>query len=207
MKKTILLFAILLIYVFEQNCFGQDSLANRKTHLIVKGDVFGPIASIFNFGKSVSFGAEQLFRDRHSVVISLIYLGSANQGMQDLRNEFNSTLFDIEYNFFLRKKKQWTGFFTGIHINYNFQYHIVGNQGFPENNQFWGLRFEDYCLAVGGQIGYKFYIKKVISVDGLVAIGYNSLLSCNVIENNRYSSYSISNLPDIRAAINIGYKF
>jgi len=212
MRKTALVICLLAV----SNCiFSQQDTTTKKINFIVKADVFLPVLGFIDQRHYGSITFETCFKKRHSIQLTGIIgiLKNENSrtfgtGESDLwqRKEIRFQ-FIPEYKYFLKNKKDYKGFYCGAYFKYTYFY-LEATDIANYDPVYSRTELKQHWLGAGPIIGYQNYIRKNLVIDILAGFGYRYVISNNVIMKvgKDLNSSKLSS-PDLRLAINIGYKF
>ena len=189
----------ILIVLFSFGGFAQDSTKTHKIGLIVKADVFLPIAYLiddvrkFSDGYYVSVSTEKTIKKRQSFQLTGTYKWNPHY-FEERR------IFEIipEYKFFILRYKTCNGPFLGVYGKYYRGEVIYNNEMNPKYNSISYAR----CIAGGFSTGYQYYIlNNRIEMDFLFGWGRFYEIANNSINLAHYWD------DDFRVSFNIGYRF
>ena len=194
MKKSRQIFLTTFIaLIFVVRASAQDTTQNIFT---VKTDIFFPIASISSNGIAGSLTLEKGFKRRHSFQLTGLYFNQQDDSIKYLKDI--SVFIMEEYKFFWRKKKSFTGFYSGLNVA-QIMYKINGIDN--SLSPLFYVDYRGYCLGGGLLIGYQNYIRKKFTIDVLLGFGWSYL----IMEQSGY--FNPPSIPYVRTAINLGYRF
>ncbi len=204
MSKKVIISSILLL--FFTSVFGQRDTTKRNSLFAIKTN---PVLLAFNAFSVEYIGSitvEKGFSGRHSFQLT----GTINKSRR-----FKSTSWFLtpEYKLFLNRKKNYSGFYTGVYARYqdrvNLELYSIGIDG----STYIIRKYRNY--GGGITLGFQTYIKKRLIIDFLLGAGgmvYTSRVSSPSNYNGGRTIDTIdSGYPSIhpsgRILINIGYKF
>ena len=206
MAKRIIIFIVFLILLFT-SAFGQQDTSNKKTFFAIKTDLAFLSAYafpvIYDRGYMGVLTVEQGFSYKHSFQLTAWFLKYTDSQPREIWR------FIPEYKFFLSKKGNFKGFYTGIYLKYvnqvNFYPYLSAHDDRTKDKY--------HTYGAGATFGFQTYIKKHLTFDILLGFGgryiTNSVESpagSNVFGINSRAMYPLFKL-DGRFSINLGYKF
>lgn len=206
MKNKIILLKVILVFIFTSS-YGQKDTLNKKCLLIVKADILSLATNAFGVVNLGSLTIEKGFLNRHSFQLTAGYSKYIN-------SKSKSWTLLPEYKFFIDKKKDFKGFYTGVYLRYNNAVSLdLYSSGSFVDNKYITKKYQSY--GGGLTFGYQTYIKKHLTLDFLLGVGGRYVTRQIDVPAHYYissTSYTIDNnfpaiFPDVRAAIFLGYKF
>ncbi len=202
----------IILILISFSAFAQKSDSTKKQlGLIVKADVLVPIISHLSKLNEFSLTVEKLFKQRHS--LQLTYVKSwynkntfVHNPATESGTDKNSTYQIIpEYKFFISKKKAHTGYYIGAYAKFISTYEKSISSITSPIIRSDIFEYSMYSISEGVINGFQFYFFNHLTLDVLLGIGVREVIEFNQIQGNFGGNSSA--LFDLRAAINIGYKF
>lgn len=203
--KKVALLCVVQILIFT-GTFGQSDTATKKTFFAIKTDLVALSANAFNVVNFGSLTMERGFLNRHSFQVTTAYL-------KYIHLKSRSWSIIPEYKFFMNKKKDFKGFYTGGYLEYENTTSLHTYSSGSAGDKYITYKYHD--VGVGLNFGYQTYLKKRLVLDFLVGIAgmnasrqvyfpadYYKEMGSYPVDNN----YPITYLKE-RASINLGYKF
>jgi hypothetical protein len=205
MTKKIIILNAILVLIFTST-YGQKDTLNKKDILIIKTDLINLSLNAFGVVNLGSITIEKGFLNRHSFQLTAGYLKYIN---------FKSKSWTLlpEYKFYINKKNNFKGFYTGLYLKYTNEVSLDLYSWGSGGDKYITKKYQNY--GSGLTIGYQTYFKKHLTLDFL--LGFGGLYKTRQINipADYYlgsPSYNIDNkypaiFPDARASIFLGYKF
>jgi len=197
-KLHFILFVLLVgaghLFGQEHPVDGQDMTDEKRSPLILKADLFMPIwMGRFQY-YTFALTAEHPIARRHS--IQLTYQdGRTNFVGTNYRVREHASIFIPEYKFFVKKRKQCSGYYAGVSALY-LHGRDIGDRRYGTGS--WESFSEPYKVLGFGLInGVQLYFFEHLTVDALAGV-----LLVNDLPDKGYGWY-----PFPRVALNIGYRF
>lgn len=148
---------------------------------------------------------EGCFKNRHSIQGTATlcnYIKTDN----NINKSYFSLQSTLEYKFFIFKKKQYTGFYTGPYLLVGSDTHI--NESQKEVAPYSYIEYTQAYFAGGATIGYQNYILKRIVIDLTIGYGVRQIADTKVIKTiNSELGNQKQTFPNYKLGLNIGYKF
>jgi hypothetical protein len=193
--------------VFSNSIYSQQDSTKGKVEFIIKADLLLPACFFFGdlsdpSGSTIeSLTFETCFLNRNSIQFTAInrYDHSLfNNKWEQMHDQLQVNQFILEYKYFLKNQKSYTGFYTGIFLE---GVTYTNSQEFDT----YGSAPHEYSFKInnfGGGIfaGHQSYLFKHFVIDYLLGFGDTHLLR----KDEGFRPYSYL---DMRMAFNIGYKF
>lgn len=177
--------------------FSQTDSTEKKNLFVIKTDILLPSIWLILGNKIYSLSSEFGFNNRHSFQLT---------GLKGIREDdgydlIRSSYLIEDYKYFLKREKQFAGFYTGVYSDQIWEY------AFDSDNN---ILIEYKTLSVGGGpiFGYQNYFRKRITFDFIFGFGRSYIIDKKIIRQIGVGSIFIPPYwPDLRLAFNIGYRF
>jgi hypothetical protein len=202
-------FISLLLILFSKIGFSLDNDTTRKPiNLVIKTDLILSYVNTINVVKRnadnwnhFSYTIEQMFKNNHSIQVTTY--GARFPWL--LRGKWY--VIAPEYKYYVSKKRKYTGYYVGGGFKY------IGVTDYSNGNWVPPQTLNDpsipvtpirksNAIGVGFINGVQFYLAKRIAIDFILGIGVNTNL-----KHYRNYAYALNGKSDVRAAINIGFRF
>lgn len=195
-----------VLILFFTRTLGQSDTATKKTFFAIKTDLVALSLNAFNVANLGSLTMERGFLNRHSFQVTTGYV-------KYIHLKSRSWSIIPEYKFFMNKKKDFKGFYTGGYLEYENTISLLTYSSGSAGVKYITYKYDH--VGVGLNFGYQIYLKKHLVLDFLIGIaGMNASRQVYVPADyyKEIGSYSVDNNYPItyikgRASINLGYKF
>ena len=169
---------------------------------IVKTDILLPTISAFEKHLTYTYSFELCFNKRLSSQATGLFSNFHNQQRQESSDQI---IEDIK--FFISKKKNYTGFYTGAYFK-GVHYYYTNEQNGDFTPYYNYLNYEQQSFGGGLIFGFQNYIKGRLVIDFIVGFGMRHITETNIIKAvNIGLDNQKQTVPDARLGLNIGYKF
>lgn len=209
MLKVNMKYLCLLLILLSKIGFSLDNDTTRKPiNLVIKTDLILSYVNTINVVKRnadnwnhFSYTIEQMFKNNHSIQFSTY--GVRFPWLAKGR----WFVISPEYKYYVSKKKKYTGYYIGGGFKYiEVTDYSSGNWVPPQTLNDPSIPKapikKSNAIGIGFINGVQFYLAKRIAIDFIVGIGVNSKLV-----NYRNYAFALNAKSDVRAAINIGFRF
>jgi len=158
------------------------------------------VASLLSTGRSGSLLFESGFKKRHSFQLIAARRANVSATMKFIAGDVIPS-----YKFFLKKRKAYAGFYSGVYLRAHQRYVVSDSR-----THFTYSYLEYIQRRLGGGLvwGYQNYSKKRVVLDILIGFGWSKIVYKRVINaiNIPYPIQSADNFDGL-LGLNIGYKF